>query len=168
MFTLVASGSTQVINLTDELQGLRGSQIHGTSDAEDITASLTHANLILAHGGNDTLHGGAVGDDLRGGNDNDLVFGEGGGDSLNGDAGNDTLWGGQGDDTIRGDGENDQIFGEDGNDSISDTSGTSTTIDAGAGDDSISVANATSLASGSISGGTDTDTLEVYAVDCRT
>ena len=100
---LAATGSTQVLDLSDELQGLRGALIFGSGDAENITAGTgTAANELWGGNGNDTLNGGAGGDILRGENQDDVLIGNGGADDLNGGGNNDTLTGGAGNDTING------------------------------------------------------------------
>jgi Ca2+-binding RTX toxin-like protein len=80
--------------------------------------SLFEIERIIGGGGNDTLVGDVISEELKGESGNDLMFGN---------AGNDTLWGGQGADTIRGeqgadkllgDWANDILLGDDGNDTL--------------------------------------------------
>jgi len=62
---------------------------------------------------------GPAGDDtIRGGDGDDIVFGQGGDDVIDGDDGNDKLFGGAGRDTIHGGNGNDRIFGGSGRDSL--------------------------------------------------
>ena len=91
--------------------------------------------------GNDRLTGGASNDTLDGGAGDDIILGQGGADTILGGDGTDSLTGGDGTDTISG---------GDGTDTINDTLGTATTIDAGAGDDQITV-----LTNGTMSGSVD-------------
>ena len=65
-----------------------------------------------------TLVGGAGNDTLRSLAGQDLVFGEGGDDSLNGNQGNDTVFGGIGNDTVRGGKDADILYGNEGLDSL--------------------------------------------------
>jgi len=66
---------------------------NGSSDAsdgaDDLTGSTTTENLIYGNGGDDTIVGGDV---------NDTIFGGAGADSINGGLGNDQITGGAGDD----------------------------------------------------------------------
>lgn len=110
--------------------------------------------LLQGNQGNDTLAGGST---IYGGQDNDLIraagFAQGnkGDDNIQGATGVDTLLGGQGSDTIDGGGGLDflngnlgddhvrgagQLFGEGGDDRLDlNVSGTSSTLDGGAGND---------------------------------
>lgn len=114
--------------------------------------------LLQGNQGNDTLSGGST---IYGGQDNDLIHAAGfaqgnkGDDSLVGSSGTDTLLGGQGGDTIEGGGGADflngnlgddyikgagQLFGEGGDDRLDlNASSTVSTLDGGAGNDSLSV-----------------------------
>ncbi|MEZ5926569.1 MAG: calcium-binding protein [Hyphomicrobiaceae bacterium] len=57
-------------------------------------------------------------DDIRAGNDPDMISGLGGNDVIQGNGGADTLHGGDGNDTLRGNGENDMLFGDAGDDTL--------------------------------------------------
>ncbi|MGO4138642.1 cadherin domain-containing protein [Rhizobium brockwellii] len=90
----------------------------------------------------------------------------GGNDHLYGAAGNDILDGGIGNDTIYGNGGNDKLTGGAGNDAIFDGDNVSTTpetfnIDAGDGNDAITLRTHSSSISGVIDGGAGIDTLRV-------
>src|SRR5690606_24919320 len=65
---------------------------------------------------------------LNGGNGNDLLFGQGGDDTLNGGAGNDILIGGVGKDTLLGGEGNDLLFGGKGDDTLTGGSGADTFV----------------------------------------
>ncbi|TBD05331.1 metal-binding protein [Rhizobium leguminosarum] len=131
--TLVVSDSS-VADLADEL-GSVSARVTGSSNGSTITTGA----------GNDTLLGGD---------------------------GADTLNGGAGDDTINGNGGNDKLIGGSGNDRISDggfpvflpgpggPQPELIDIDAGAGDDSITIDRLASQISGTIDGGTGIDTLQ--------
>ena len=86
----------------------------------DQTLSLNSIVNILGTSANETLNGDAS--TLFG---DDLIFGYGGNDTLNGLTGGDVLYGGDGTDTINGGDGNDTLFGEAGAD----------TMNGGAGDD---------------------------------
>ncbi|MFO0405684.1 MAG: Ig-like domain-containing protein, partial [Labrys sp. (in: a-proteobacteria)] len=151
---IAASGSDTVLDLVDELAipgGSRAVSIAGSTDNETITTGA----------GNDFLNGGAGNDVLIGGDGNDAFdfFPSSitaGNDLQDGGAGNDSLVGGDGSDTL---------LGGIGNDSISDagTTGVSTTtIDAGAGEDFIDLD--ITFAGGTVDGGADIDRLEARGV----
>ncbi|WHO75256.1 cadherin domain-containing protein [Rhizobium sp. BT03] len=142
--TLVVSDSS-LADLADEL---------GSASA-NVTGSGGD-NTIATGAGNDNINGGDGADTLSGGAGNDLIQGGVGNDTLNGGDGNDMLWGDIGNDVIRG---------GTGNDTISDDDRFSFTpavfnIDAGDGDDAITVDTFSSLNSGTIDGGAGTDTLQ--------
>lgn len=85
-----------------------------------------------------TLDGNAPdADDIRGGDGNDLIFGEGGDDTLRGNQGADTISGGTGNDSILAGGGADEVDGGAGNDTINGGNGADT-ITGGLGEDSIS------------------------------
>ncbi|MFS2179062.1 cadherin domain-containing protein [Rhizobium pisi] len=124
----------------------------GVVDLADELGSVS-ANVFGPFGGNSTITTGTGNDTISGGN---------GADTLNGGAGNDTIYGGTG---------NDKLIGGDGNDNIHDGSGLWPApgggpqpevldIDAGNGDDSITVDFYSHGISGTIDGGAGTDTLQ--------
>ena len=136
----------------------------GTADLADelgsVSANLSgsnSANAITTGGGNDTIFGLADADTLAGGAGDDLIDGGHGNDTLYGDDGNDQLYGSLGDDIIRGGA---------GDDTIEDSFYFSTfaeifDIDAGVGNDTVSLRNSINLSvSGIIDGGDGTDTLQ--------
>ncbi|WP_244597392.1 metal-binding protein [Rhizobium hidalgonense] len=145
---LVISDSGTV-DLSDELG----------SGSADVTGSGGD-NAITTGAGNDTIAGGDGADTLNGG---------GGNDWINGGAGNDTLNGGDGNDHISGDLGNDVIRGGAGNDTIDDgeifgLNPEVVDIDAGDGDDSISVGTVAPWNSGTIDGGDGIDTLQAASL----
>ncbi|MBY5826463.1 cadherin domain-containing protein [Rhizobium leguminosarum] len=140
--TLAVSGSS-VADLADELGSVSANVTGSSGD-----------NAIATGAGNDTINGGDGADTLNGGAGNDQIQGGVGNDTLDGGDGNDMLWGDVGNDVIRGGA---------GNDTISDDDRFSFTpavynIDAGDGDDAITVDTFVSL-SGTIDGGGGIDTL---------
>ena len=98
--------------------------LHQTDDDDNISATRWD-DVIYGNGGNDTLNGGTG---------NDVLYGDAGDDTLNGNEGNDTLVGGKGDDNLNGGyGSDTYIYNlGDGFDSISD-SGEGNTIQFGEG-----------------------------------
>jgi Ca2+-binding RTX toxin-like protein len=79
-------------------------------------------------------------------------------DTLTGDANNNILTGGLGDDTLTGGLGFDLLYGQDGNDSLSDDGNGAEILDGGAGDDIITMTNVDTV-TGTVTGGTGTDTL---------
>jgi Ca2+-binding RTX toxin-like protein len=67
---------------------------------------------MTGEGGDDTIVGGAGGDELSGANGKDRVFGGSGNDYLLGGAATDKLYGGAGNDTLSGAGGRDFLYGE--------------------------------------------------------
>jgi Ca2+-binding RTX toxin-like protein len=96
-------------------------------------AALTSSALDMqGTPGNDTLNGaGSYGNNISGGDGNDVITGGTGADVLRGDAGNDTLTGGEG---------NDLLEGGDGNDNLDGGLGADV-LRGGAGDDILGGAN---------------------------
>ena len=96
----------------------------------------------------------------------DTWTGTNGNDEVDGGAGNDTLNGLAGDDTLIGGSGNDTLNGGDGNDRIEPGLGVDT-VQGGAGNDTIVFTSnefATSTLTGSISGGSGTDVIDLRAV----
>lgn len=159
--TLIYSGSG-----TATLNGGAGNDILSSFSTNTVTINGGAGDDIISGGsgddilsgglGNDTLTGGA-GDDIifgnegddtvRGGVDNDSLFGGVGNDQLAGGNGDDTLRGGDGDDILLGGQGADSIFGEAGNDSIQFFSMET--------DDAVDL----------LSGGIDTDTIEILGTN---
>ncbi|NKK45798.1 cadherin domain-containing protein [Rhizobium leguminosarum] len=135
--TLVVSDSG-VADLADEL-GSVSARVTGSSNGSTITTGA----------GNDTLLGGDGADTLNGGAGDDTINGNGGNDKLIGGGGNDTIFdGGFGIFQPGPGGFQPELID----------------IDAGDGDDSISIAITASLISGTIDGGSGIDTLEASSV----
>ena len=135
--TLVVSDSG-VADLAAEL-GSVSAQVTGSSNGSTITTGA----------GNDTLLGGDGADTLNGGAGNDTIIGN---------AGNDKLIGGDGNDRITDGGFPVFLPGPDGpQPELID-------IDAGAGDDSITIDRLASQISGTIDGGTGIDTLQASSL----
>ncbi|MBY5782665.1 metal-binding protein [Rhizobium leguminosarum] len=146
--TLVVSDSGTA-DLADEL-GSVSANVTGLSGDNAITTGAGN-DTISGGDGADTLNGGAGNDQLYGGADNDTLNGGDGNDLLSGDTGNDVIRGGAGNDTIS-DGE---LFGF--TPEVFD-------IDAGGGDDAITLETFASEASGTIDGGAGIDSLEAYSL----
>jgi Ca2+-binding RTX toxin-like protein len=73
-------------------------------------------DLIFGFGGDDGLEGGSGIDTILGGDGNDALLGGDGIDFLFGEAGNDLIRGGTGNDFLYGGAENDRLSGDDGDD----------------------------------------------------
>ncbi|EJT05180.1 calcium-binding protein [Rhizobium sp. CCGE 510] len=124
-----------------------------------VSANVTGSgsgNVITTGAGNDQLHGGDGNDTLSGGDGNDLLAGRDGNDILNGGGGDDQVVGSVGNDIIRGGA---------GNDTISDGDAGGRTpevfdIDAGDGNDAITVQGSAPMVSGTIDGGAGIDSLQ--------
>ncbi|MBX4929045.1 metal-binding protein [Rhizobium binae] len=140
------------------------------SGAVDLADELGSGSAnVTGSSGNDVITTGAGNDTITGGDGADMLNGGAGNDSLNGGVGNDTLNGGDGNDHISGDVGNDVIRGGEGNDTIDDgelfgLSPEVVDINAGDGDDSISVATSAPLNSGTIDGGDGVDTLQAASL----
>lgn len=147
----------------DQLRGGDGDdQLYGNDGADQIWGDDGHDNLFGGRGsdtiyggeGSDTIEGGAGGDTIYGGNgadristggassvedrdrpeDINVVYGEGGDDTITGDLSpKDQLHGGDGNDSISGAGE---LWGDSGNDNLSSRGGA--TLHGGEGDDYLS------------------------------
>jgi Ca2+-binding RTX toxin-like protein len=91
-------------------------------------------NLIFIGSGSFTALGNAVGNQLQGGEGDDVMRGLGGDDRLTGGAGNDTLVGGAGYDHIIGGAGQNTLLGEEGDDVI-DSRGGSGVLQGGGGND---------------------------------
>jgi len=138
--------ATGAANYSIDLSGVvSGANIgDGTtlSNVESISLSVVGlAGAVTLNGGNfaDDMDGGSGNDLANGGGGNDRFDGRDGDDTLNGGDGNDLMYGGAESDTLSGGSGVDSLMGEDGNDVISDSSGLSTSIDGGDGDDRISI-----------------------------
>lgn len=124
--------------------------VQGTAGADTIDASYT--GDPQGHQIDDGAAGGA------GGNDN-IVYAEGGADSVDAGAGADTVFGGDGNDTILGGLGDDSLLGEAGDDSILFGAGDDTVI-GGAGADFIDdLVGGTETGANSLDGGAGNDTI---------
>ncbi|ACS78859.1 FecR domain-containing protein [Maridesulfovibrio salexigens] len=104
-------------------------------------------------GGDDSISGKQGVDTLFGGLGDDIIDGGNGADSIDGGGGNDTIYGGQNADYIDGGADNDLIYGGQNGD----------TMIGGEGNDTVSYEGGSAvqvnLADGTVSGGSNTDTL---------
>ncbi|NEH47340.1 calcium-binding protein [Rhizobium leguminosarum] len=160
--TLAVSDSS-VVDLADELGSVSANVTGSSGD-----------NVITTGAGNDNINGGDGADTLNGGAGEDLIYGGAGNDTLSGGDGEDLIRGGAGNDTLNGGDANDRLYGEAGNDVIRGGAGNDTIsdgeqfgfasevfdLDAGDGDDAITVATLASFNSGTIDGGAGIDSLE--------
>ncbi|WP_245423920.1 metal-binding protein [Rhizobium sp. M1] len=152
------------VDLSDEL----GSAV------ADVTDFGGGDSIITTGAGSDKIAGGYGADMLNGGAGNDWIHGGDGNDALNGGDGSDLLTGGDGNDILNGGDGNDQLSGNAGNDVIRAGAGNDLItdgelfdvalevydIDAGDGDDAITVQRYNPLVSGTIDGGAGIDTLQ--------
>lgn len=91
----------------------------GPSGGTVISSSFLGQRLIVdGNSGNDTIHGSPEDDIIRGGADEDQLYGYQGNDIILGGTSDDQIFGGSGDDTLQGEEGRDRILGEDGNDMI--------------------------------------------------
>ena len=83
---------------------------------------------ITMQGGDDTVRGSVLGDDVLAGADDDFVMGFNGDDTILGEAGSDTIYGNAGDDVINGGGKSDRLTGGKGNDTMTGGGGSDTFV----------------------------------------
>jgi S-layer protein len=76
------------------------------------------AEIVFGNGGDDSLSGGGGNDKLNGNEGNDILRGGAGDDTLNGGVGDDTMLGGSGDDTLVATSGNDTVDGGAGDDLV--------------------------------------------------
>ena len=120
--------------LSFEAEKISSILVHGLEGNDRIYNLTTIVSTLFANRGNDILLSGSGDDDLRGGPDDDRLFGSNGDDELHGDYGNDLLSGGNGDDDLRGWYGDDFITGGNGDDYLSGYLGDDV-LYAGNGDD---------------------------------
>ncbi len=168
----IALGSGTLTGFEEIGFGIEGSMF---ADAITIGAGSNRSLRIASYGGNDTIVGANMGEDIDGGAGDDFIDGLAGDDTIFGAAGNDTLQGRDGNDGVFGGEGQDRIYGEagndvldgglgddyvdggDGNDEIAGGTGVDTLI-GGAGDDRFYI---WATDSGSIDGGSGTDTVSM-------
>ncbi len=128
-------------------------------DGDDAVSPLVdEQDVILAGGGNDSVHGRDDTDVIFGGTGDDTVSGDGGGDAIDGGEGDDSLDGGAGRDIVVGGDGDDTISGsnedpDDGGDILSGQGDDDTFLNVGQGD--------------VIIGGEDADGLDIDTLDLR-
>lgn len=111
------------------------------SNAAAITGTKA-PDVIVAGGGDNTIHGEGGNDLVCAGGGDDTIYGERGVDKLYGEEGDDTIYGERGSDRLDGGGGDDKIFGSRGSDRIEGGPGSdrvegeqgNDTVDGGAGD----------------------------------
>jgi serralysin len=101
------------------------------------------------------IEGSNFGDELKGGNSADTLFGLGGNDQISGGNSADTLDGGAGNDFIEGGNDNDSLSGGDGVDTLDGGNGNDL-LDGGAGNDSLKGGNGADTYVFDANSGTDT------------
>jgi Ca2+-binding RTX toxin-like protein len=115
----------KVSNTPGELLLHPGQDVQGTNGADSIDLNGTTKNIVMAHGGDDTITGSTGFDLLLGGSGNDTISGEpgttagnmdrlhgqSGNDRLSGKAGDDMLYGGSGNDVLNGGNDDDNMTG---------------------------------------------------------
>ncbi|MEH2158523.1 beta strand repeat-containing protein [Nostoc sp.] len=89
---------------------------NGGSDIGLVTVAV--GTNLNGTNNNDLLNGTPGNDIINGGNSQDTLYGNGGNDSLIGDNGDDLLYGGDGKDTLNGGNSQDTLYGDAGNDSL--------------------------------------------------
>ena len=129
----IKNGVSKKITINDETKIYEKGKIYdGDKISVTLTAAVTEtlsSSIINVDGSNSSgalklrsnendnlIHGGKGGDSILGGGGNDTIFGNAGADKLFGGEGNDVLDGGAGNDTLTGGAGNDTLTGGDGND----------------------------------------------------
>ena len=92
--------------------------------------------MIDGGSGSDTLEGGSGNDTINASHGDDTIIGNAGNDYLDGGNGNDTLFGGDGNDEVIGSHGNDNLFGGDGDDLL-DGGNNEDRLEGGAGNDTL-------------------------------
>ncbi|MDD2267827.1 retention module-containing protein [Sulfuricurvum sp.] len=110
-------------------------EIVGT-DGQDTLTGTSGNDLIDGKGGNDIINGG---------DGNDIINGGSGSDTIDGGAGDDTINGGGGNDVLNGNAGNDMLSGGEGNDTLDGNTSEDTTLDGGAGVDTLVLDTSTSI-----------------------
>ncbi|WP_420006372.1 calcium-binding protein [Arenibacterium sp. LLYu02] len=138
LIAVSAGASRLILDDSASIEAVLGNSLGGTTSADEIDLRSVefmdaenrydnHANadvtvhLEVALGnGNDTFRGSSYSERVKGGYDNDLLYGEGGDDTLSGAFGMDTLFGGAGNDVfdIGTNGGNVELHGGAGNDRV--------------------------------------------------
>jgi Ca2+-binding RTX toxin-like protein len=131
----------------------------GTS-AGDILRGNGGADVIDGHGGDDILEGHAGADQLNGGDGNDVLRGGAGDDELRGGIGNDSLVSGGG---------NDSLYGEEGDDALNVSvpfraTATSLFASGGSGRDTITVSTGPDLAGVTVDAGSGDDLVTIVSM----
>lgn len=110
-----------------------GNNANNSFDAA-VLGSLNDEWVMNGRGGDDTLRGGNKADLLNGGTGHDLLDGRGGSDLLLGGTGTDTLLGGAGNDTLDGGADADLLIGGTGWDALTGGTGPDTFLFTSIGD----------------------------------
>jgi Ca2+-binding RTX toxin-like protein len=167
------AGGAQIIKLSGDNSVTAGvitisGATTGTVDASGLTGTRTFSNVGATPVGVTNIIGSANADVIVGSATATTIDGGAGNDNITGGAGNDSVSGSAGDDTITGGGGNDVLLGGAGNDSITQgAAGTTTSIDGGDGNDTITLTGMIASTQ-SIAGGAGTDTLVLGTADVAT
>lgn len=158
LFVPAILGIALIINLTDDDDDNNDDAVNpedvepqivsdgftGTDAAENLVAD-TQGGSIDGGGGNDTITGSDMDDDLRGGDGDDIIFAQDGDDTVSGDAGNDRIFLNAGDDvygpedTAENTAGDDFVNGGSGNDFIVDLLGSNRLVGSSGNDVLISL-----------------------------
>jgi len=151
---------------SDDISAGSGDDTIIAGDGDDVVDGANGHDDIKGDRGNDTITAGVGNDTVLGGDGADVLSGEAGADVLSGENGDDTLLGGDGSDTLIGGAGADILNGGDGNDQLSDMDGGGT-LSGDAGDDIIQLFE-TLATNTTVDGGAGTDTLELRHLDYKT
>ena len=150
------TAANNAVTLATAGAGVFGAAVVGNGETLTINANAAGGvNISFASG---TVNAGTV--VFNGSSGNDSFTGTGGTDTINGNGGDDTLSGGNGNDTINGGSGSDTLTGGDGNDIIRTGTGSNVdtdNADAGLGNDEIRIQGGT--VNGTISAGADNDSI---------
>ncbi|WP_246464530.1 type I secretion C-terminal target domain-containing protein [Undibacterium seohonense] len=135
--SIYGGSGNDLIEGGDETQFNTGDDLHGETGNDTIVGGKGN-DSVFGDSGNDSLDGGDGIDVIEGGDGNDTLNGGGGDDTLNDASGQNTLNGGFGNDILRGNGTGSLLDGGEGDDTLYSTAGNDTLI-GGSGDDKIDI-----------------------------
>lgn len=135
-YPFAAMAVAYVINLnSDDSSGAYEAYSVSNTDRADWSGSVIEN--VIGGTNNDLIYGNASANDIQGNDGSDTIYGAAGNDTLSGGAGNDNISGEDGNDYIDAGSGNNYFSGGDGNDTLIGGSGTDT-VSGGAGDDLLS------------------------------
>ena len=185
-YDAIVLSNVQLSSLTPE--NLGGWTFDGSLVPPVLLVGTGSGELIRGHGGADDIDGQDGDDILEGHAGADLIRGGEGNDIIRGGAGDDTIYGGNGNNSLNAGGDSDSLYGEEGNDtltlseptlassslfgsggsghdSISVSGGgvsTRFTVDAGSGDDLVTVTGALGAVAITLGDGRDRVDIDAY------